>query len=361
MSGMESLRQWSIGLKQILAPALHAHLVNALAAMSFAMSLCGSCHSLRIASLLPGKANPASVRRRLERLLDNDHLHVQQVYAKLCAALAERRRSRRLVLIVDETSRDQHLRSLRVLAAVKRRCLPLSGIAYPTSAAPMPIRKLLCEQLIQVGQWLAGYDLKITLLADRGLAWPALLKTCQSLGWHYVLRVQGQTRFKDQAQQQMPIASLLAGKALGDCVKRQGCVFKKARWLACHVTAIHERGCKSPWFLISDQPAGFERVRRYCQRMWCEQSFRDEKSGGFCWKQSRVNDPSHATRLLVIMALAMWLCLLSGLAIVRRGWRRQLDCHAKRTLSYFKLGMLWLRAQLVRDPQHILVGTVEAL
>jgi hypothetical protein len=83
--------------------------------------------------------------------------------------------------------------------------------------------------------------------------------------------------------------------------------------------------------------------------MWCEQSFRDQKSSGLNWRASRVNDPSHATRLLLIMALSMWLCLLVGMGLVRRGWRRYIESRNQRMYSYFKLGLLWLIASVHRD------------
>jgi hypothetical protein len=138
-------------LKGLLGAAVHGHLADALAGLSFAMSLARSCHSLAVGCALPGAAAcPASVRRRLERrlerLLANGRLDVTTaVYARLCAALGERRRGRRMVLIVDETDRDERLRSLRVLAACRRRCLPLLGVAYRPDDPPKPAARTCCS------------------------------------------------------------------------------------------------------------------------------------------------------------------------------------------------------------------------
>ena len=364
MSAVDSVREWTRGLKDLLGAAVHGHVAKALAALSFAMSLARSCQSLAVGCCLPGAAAcPASVRRRLERLLANDRLDVTAVYARLCAALAERRRGRHLVLIVDETDRDDGLRSLRVLAACKRRCLPLLGLAYRPDDPPGRMGELLVEQLALVHGWLDGYGLRVTLLADRGLAWPSLVRLCRRLGWHHVLRLQAQTKLRDRAGRrgERAVRDLLRGGrrfARADGVE----VFKKAGWVGgCCVTAVRERGCRSPWYLLSDGPSGYARVRRYCQRMWCEQSFRDEKSGGLRWRESRVHDPAHATRLLLLIALAVWLCMLVGLAVVRRGWRRRLDCHRRRMLSYFKIGLLWLHATLARPDQPACPPSLESL
>ncbi|HEX2970822.1 MAG TPA: hypothetical protein VHP11_00720 [Tepidisphaeraceae bacterium] len=45
---------------------------------------------------------------------------------------------------------------------------------------------------------------------------------------------------------------------------------------------------------MTDLHASFRCCRSYCQRNWCEQMHRDEKSHGFQWQQSHVKKPAHA-------------------------------------------------------------------
>lgn len=344
-----SVSQWTAAVEETLREVCHGHLRKALAAFSLAMVEARSCCALQMALCLEGSALFTSVRRRLERLLANDRLDVLGVYQAIATALAASRRGGRLVLIMDESDRGPTLRSFQILAAVKHRCVPLLAVAYHPRRPPMSMDRLVPEQLQMLGQWLGDYDLQITLLADRGLSWPVVVRTCQQLGWHYVLRLQGQTRMLRSNGKEMTLGKLL-GKKLGMELADGVMVFKKAGWIShCSITAVRVKGCKSPWYLLSDTPAGAHQVSRYTMRMWCEQSFRDEKSSGFHWRESRVNDPAHATRLLLVMALAMWLCMLIGMGVVRRGWRKQLDYHAKRHYSYFKLGLMWIIATLRRD------------
>lgn len=344
-----SLSQWTAALEEALHQVCHGHLRKALAAFSLAMVQARSCCALQIALCLEGSALFTSVRRRLERLLANERLNVPGIYQAIATALAHSRRGRQLVLIIDESDRSPQLRSFQILAAVKHRCLPLLAIAYHPKHPPKSMDCFVPEQLRLLADWLSGYDLQITLLADRGLSWPIVARTCRQLGWHYVLRLQGQTKLINADGKEITLSKLLGSK-LGMELADDVAVFKKAGWIGHNsITAVRVKGCKSPWYLLSDTPAGAHQVSKYAMRMWCEQSFRDEKSSGLNWRASRVNDPAHATRLLLIMSLAMWLCLLVGMGIVRRGWRRQLDHHAKRHYSYFKLGMLWLIARLHRD------------
>ena len=339
---------WLAGLEEIFILVGHRPLRKALAGFSLAMAAAQSCLGSQIASCLDSLAKMTSVQRRWERLLANEHLKVEAIYQAIVTVLAQQRRGGELVLIVDESDRDENLRSLQILAAVKHRCLPLLAVAYAPDHPPMPMNRFLPQQLERLGAWLKGYDLRITLLADRGLSWPVVVRTCRKLGWHYVLRLQGQTRMRRSDGKDLTLQSLL-GNRLGIARADDLGVFKKAGRIGpVSVTAKRVKGCKSPWYLLSDTASGEHQVSRYAMRMWCEQTFRDQKSSGLNWRESRVSNPAHATRLLLIITLAIWACMLLGLGIVRRGWRRDLDGHKRRTLSYFKLGLLWLRASFHR-------------
>jgi len=348
VSATESLRAWTRFLNRDVLADLHGHVVNALAAMSFAVAVAGHCQSGRVACGVPlGRATPASVRRRWERLLGNARLAPDAVFARLCRSLAAAWGGcgREVVIIVDETDRDARLRSLRVCVGYRRRALPLLSLAYRPDAPPRPLPELLVRQLGRVRRWLGG-AVEVTLLADRGLAWPQVVRACQRWGWHYVLRAQKGTRVR--------LSGSDRDRALGDLAPRRrggrpfvgrGRVFKGEGWIdGVSVTAVWERRCKEPWLLLGDRPGGYARCRQYARRMWCEQSFRDEKAQGFHWDASRVDDPRRATRLLVLLALATLLCVATGVRVVKRGLRRTLDAHrARRWLSYFQLGLRWLR------------------
>jgi hypothetical protein len=184
----------------------------------------------------------------------------------------------------------------------------------------------------------------VVLLADRGLAWPLLVDFCQESGWHYVLRLQSATRirFPDGTEQAVrELAPRKGSRWLGE-----GEVFKKAGWRGANVVATWKRDRKEPWLLLTDQKASLRHCRVYGKRMWVEESFRDDKSSGFGWGQSRVNDPAHASRLLVILALAMVLAVSVGSESIKAGHRGRLDPHGVRRLSLVQLGLRSLRDAL---------------
>ena len=88
VSATEMVRQWQQNVKSNLLPTLHGHQAKALALFSWTMALAGSCRAGTIASLAPaGKAKPASVRRRLERLLANGRLDAVAAMLQLTRSL----------------------------------------------------------------------------------------------------------------------------------------------------------------------------------------------------------------------------------------------------------------------------------
>jgi hypothetical protein len=254
---------------------------------------------------------------------------------------------RRVVLILDETpgGTGGRLRCMKLSVAYRKRAVPIAFECYHPHRPPVPMPKLLWRLLRRVGRSLPQ-DCEVTLLADRGLCWPIVLDCCVTLGWHYLLRLQCDTkvRFEDGT---LKSAWELAPRRGARCFGSDVQVFKKAGWRRANLVATWERGCKERWLLVSDLPATFMRCRNYCKRVWCEQLHRDEKSHGFNWHLSRVRDPSHAQRLALVMALATLLCLSLGTQVIKRGLRKLLEPARRRLLSVFQLGLRWIKDRLV--------------
>jgi hypothetical protein len=235
---------------------------------------------------------------------------------------------------------------MKLSVAYHKRALTLLSICYVPGQAPMPMPKLVRWMLQQVAQCLPP-DVTVTLLADRGLCWPTLIRRCRRLGWHYLLRLQGTTRVRLGHGKPIQVQELAPrrGSSWFGAVR----IFKKARWLAANVAAVWERHAPEPWLLVSDEPASDRCCRAYCKRTWCEESHRDEKSHGLNWQRSRVNNPAHAQRLVLLMALAMLLCITLGAAAIKRGLRRLFEPRQRRMLSVFQLGLRWLDYALMHE------------
>jgi hypothetical protein len=340
------VQQWTVAVNGLLG-SLHGHTINALSCFSFAMCLASHCHSGRLAAAAVADAKPASSRRRWERLLANPRLDGQTALDELSGSLLKDWSGRKLLLVLDETPNGEDLRCMRLGVAYRKRLLSIAAVCYPTDRPPLPMPKLICKMFRKVAR-LVPEGVQVTLLCDRGLSWPAVMDCARKLGWGHVMRLQRSTR-----------VTLADGRvvAAGDIVKRSGRtwsgrarIFKKAGWRDACLSVCWDAGCKEPWILAARSdggPCGLRAAQAYAKRNWCEQTFRDEKSGGFRWADSHVRDPKRAVRMVLVMVLANQLAISLGTWLLKRGQRRDLDPHRFRRLSVFQLGLRWLHHLLV--------------
>jgi hypothetical protein len=351
MSATRIVLPWRCYVADHLFPQLHGHLAKALADFSWAAVLAGHCQASRLSLHVPTPATSASSRRRFERLLDNPRLRPRLAQRSLARALLEHHSGCTLLLLLDETPKANDLRVLSIRLAYAHRALPLAEVCYRPHALPRPLPQLVRGLLRQVRGCLPA-GASVVLLADRGLCWPLLVDWCHEHRWHYVLRLQSQTKVRDSDGRERTARELAA--RVGQHWLGEAEVFKKAGWRGANVVATWQRGMKEPWLLLTDQRASLRHCRTYGKRMWQEESFRDDKSAGFHWEKSQVNDPAHALRLLLVIGLAMVLAISQGSVVLKAGWRRQLDPHRHRRLSIVQLGIRWIRYALEHGLQHLI-------
>ena len=343
------IQDWRSTVATQRLPQLHGHQLKALADLSFAVALGGSCQAGPRASHGPTSPKPASCRRRCERLLANPRLRPRLAQRQLAQGLLRHWTGQTILLLLDETPKANDLRLLNVRVAYRRRALPLAAVCYRPHLLPRPLPELVRGLLRQVRGCLPT-GARVVLLADRGLAWPLLVDWCQEHGWHYVLRLQGDTqvRFPDGSARSARDLAPRPGRRW----RGEAAVFKKAGWRGAQVVAPWERGMKEAWLLLTDERASLRHCRVYGKRMWVEASHRDDTSAAFPWEQSQVSDPTHALRLVLLIALAMVLAASQGSVLLKGGGRRELDPHRQRRLSVVQLGLRWLRYALEHALYH---------
>jgi len=86
-----------------------------------------------------------------------------------------------------------------------------------------------------------------------------------------------------------------------------------------------------------------------------EQSFRDDKSGGFDMAHTKLQHPERLERLLLAVALATLWCHELGEQVVFEGeaTRREIDPGPERELSIFQLGLRWLKRCIATAIQRL--------
>jgi hypothetical protein len=330
---------WRRQVRDELLPETFGHHANALADLSFAMAVARHCHSGKLAAVAPGETTPAATRRRLERTLANDRLDPDSVWPQLARSVLSGQAGGPIFLILDETPNRNDLRCMKITLASRGRALPIACTCYALGGQPEPMPELIVGLFRQAAACLPE-GAEVTLLADRGLAWPQIVDACRELGWHFAIRLQGQTKVRTGEGRESTAADL-APKP-GASWHGQAEVFKKSGWRAAAVAACWLRDRDGPWLVVSDRDDGPRVFGRYEKRTWTEELFRDEKSSGFHWGESRVVAPVHAARLVLIIALATYLALGLGSRVIKAGMRRLLETTRQRKLSLFQVGLRFL-------------------
>jgi hypothetical protein len=317
---------------------------RALALFSLGIALAKHCGLARVAAVVPGAALVPSSTRRFERFLASERLDVPAARSAVAARVLEAGRGQPLWVALDETHQGQTatgarfgMLALRLL--YRERAIPLAWVCYPPGAAPAPF-SVLIGRLIREVAAVVPPDARVVLLTDRGLSWPSLLDHCRRVGWSFLCRVQRQTRV-ETADGQVGAIGDLAPRP-GTRWRGRGRAFLKAGWRDLGLVALWRRGDDQPWLLVTDLAPTWVRCAQYRHRMDEEERFRDDKSSGFAWDASRIRDPAHMDRLLLVLQLAACFVLAQGAFVLRHGYRRVLERPDRRTLSLFSLGLRWL-------------------
>jgi hypothetical protein len=343
MNPLEVWQGWSREIGRIV-PGLGAWQRRALALFSLGVASAKHCGTARVAAVVPGVATVPSTTRRFERLLANERLDVGAARAAVGAAVLEQGRGQMLWLALDETHQGHtetgaRLGMLAVRLCYRERAIPLAWVCYRPGEAEAPFPVLLGRLLAEVAACIPA-DTRVVLMTDRGLSWPSLLDQCRRLGWSFLCRVQGSTRLQTADGVTGPIRD--RAPRPGTRWQGRGRAFLKAGWRAVNVIAVWRRGDDEPWLLVTDLAPAWVRCTQYRHRMDEELSFRDDKSAGFDWDASRVRDPAHMDRLLLVLQLAACFVLAQGVFVLQHGQRRVLERPDRRTLSLFSLGLRWL-------------------
>jgi hypothetical protein len=206
----------------------------------------------------------------------------------------------------------------------------------------------LKRMLEKVQRFLSKHVKQVTFLADAGFRDCDWAQLCEKLGWHYGIRVACNTYI-----------TLADGSSerLDHLVRPhhnhyfQAVQLTRAKKLETHVSVTwttDEKGKPEMVAIISDQIACRARLREYACRMSIEQSFRDDKSGGFDLQHTRLQHAERIDHLLLAVAIATLWCHELGEFVLSQDTtvRCQIDPAHQRTLSLFQLGLRWLKRTL---------------
>jgi hypothetical protein len=146
------------------------------------------------------------------------------------------------------------------------------------------------------------------LSADRFYPSARLIDWLQQQRWHY------RVRLKNNFQVDLGTAEISTTGALaqGHSERYETDVMLFGSGVLTHIGILHEAGHPEPWIIAMDAHPTRAKVLDYASRWSIEPMFSDFKSRGFGLQQTQLTDPERLSRLLLIMALAMYWCVWTG-------------------------------------------------
>lgn len=266
-----------------------------------------SANLMDLAASLPRPCKLVSKRYQwIERFLSNDLVDADEVMAPYGREVLERlcAGGQTLVLMIDQSKASDLHQMVMVSVRVGNRALPLAWRVKETQgtigfaeqrAALSPVLAMLPD------------GAKPVLMGDRFYGSPDLIAWCRKQGWRWRLRLkQDLLVFEDGGE-----------STLGECFARGehrlANVELTHKRVRTHVAMIHEEGHPEPWIIAMSEPPTPHRALDYGLRWGIEAMFSDFKTRGFGLENSQIQYPERLSRLILVMALALYWAVSTGM------------------------------------------------
>lgn len=300
----------------------------------------------KIATHIPSQTEAESRVTTIRRWLKNLKIDVWTLYRPVLEHVLADWRAVEATIILDGVAVfGDRLQIFRLSLKHGHRAIPL--VWKVISGKGLTQAEVLDAMLTQAAEFLRPRVKRVRFLADRGFRDCDWADLCGKLGWHYDIRVQNNTIVTLSNGWQGRIDEL--GVKPGQRRYFQNVWLTHEAKLCANLSVTWTDGDDkhAPELLaiISDDTACRARLREYGARMCIEQSFRDDKSGGFDMEHTKLQHPERLERLLLAVAIATLWCHELGEQVLSEGEtaRREIDPGPERELSIFQLGLRWMK------------------
>jgi hypothetical protein len=301
----------------------------------------------QIANCLPMRTQAASRVTLIRRWLMNPHVKIWKFYKKILEHVLSGWSAVETYIILDGVMVfGDRWQIFRVSLQHGCRAIPIAWTVVEGNGL-VKVTKLK-RMLEKVQRFLKKYVKRVTLLADAGFRDCDWAQLCEKLGWNYAIRVACNTYVTKPDGTSDRLDNLVPE----NCNRYfQNVLLTREAKLQTNVSVTwttNQKGELEMVAIITNQTACRARLREYSGRMSIEQSFRDDKSGGFDMEHTRLQHAERINHLLLAIAIATLWCHELGEFVLKQGdhSRCQVDPAYKRTLSLFQLGLRWLKRAL---------------
>src|SRR2546421_1069738 len=321
MSHRKALSQWERTVSRQL-PHLSRPQAHVLALWSYGMVLAKSCGITSVAALLADLLGTSlsTLRQQLREWCydaqDKKGEHRQEVDVTLCFAPLVcwivslwPASECRLALAMDATTLSDRFTVLSISVVYRGCAIPVAWkmLRGGEKGSWKPYWKALFTSL----QGSVPKHWTVIVLADRGLYAPWLFRHIVALGWHPFLRINLGGKVRPLGAEKFTWLSTLVPQTGSAWCGLVDCFVQST--LRCTLLARWDEGYADPWLVLTDLPPEAANVVWYSMRTWIEGGFKDTKRGGWQWHQTKMTDPTRASRLWLAIAVAtLWVVSVGG-------------------------------------------------
>ena len=185
---------------------------------------------------------------------------------------------------------------------------------------------------------------QVLVLFDRGLYSKRLFKAIRGHGWHPFMRIREQGLFKRSRSKHWRDLKHLAYRGMSPTAFKAQCF--KGDTLEAYLWVEWDEHQDEACLLLSDLAPKQVKGNPYPLRMWIEANFKDWKRGGLHLEQSKILDPDRLSRLIFVLAIALFHLIRLGNALLTP---ITLSSDPLRRLSLVTLGWLNLLVATIHD------------
>lgn len=304
-----------------MLPGLSKAEAEALGLLSYGILLFNGCGITRLSKGL-AKLEQVPAGRLRQRLREFSYeaeakrgnkrreIKVEACFADLLrSVLAGWEGKKELALAMDASTLGERFTVLSI-SAVYRGCgMPIAWKIIP--AMQEGEWRPYWEGLLAAFEGVVPPDWKVILMADRGLYAAWLYQAIVKLGWHPMLRVNEDLSFRAEGEENF--------SPMGQRVKRRGRGWSgTGQWsehgvrMSGTVVMRWEKGYEEKLVVVTDLSEKEANAAWYQMRFWIEDEYKDHKSGGWRWEQTKMTDPKRAERQWLARAVAMQMAVLIG-------------------------------------------------
>jgi hypothetical protein len=303
-----------------------------------------SCNLSQVANCLPMNTKAESRVTLIRRWLNNSQVEVWPFYEKVLEHVFSGWSRVEVDLILDGVMVfGDRWQIFRVSLRHGCRAIPIAWTIVEGKGL-VQVDKLK-SMLERVQRFMQRYVKQVTLLADAGFRDCDWAQLCLDLGWNYAIRIACNTyiTLPDGTSDRLDNwVSVNRNRYF------QNVLLTRETKLQTNVSVTwttDKKGQPEMVAISTDQIACRARLRNYAGRMGIEQSFRDDKSGGFDLEHTRLQHAQRIDHLLLALAIATLWCHELGEFVLQQGEpaRCSVDPAHERTLSLFQLGLRWLK------------------